>query len=159
MKITVRLLFAALCAAFALSNGVSGADANSYSGMFWNQTKDAIFEIRLTDSSEGPSIEGITRWSMKPVVDARNPDPALRTRSLKDVTFLWGFTYDARKNRWKDGKVYDPNNGKTYDAKMELENGGDTLKMRGYIGVSLLGRTARFERVQAKDLPVTFDTD
>jgi len=69
------------------------------------------------------------------------------------LKFLWDFKYKAKKNRWVDGKVYDPNNGKTYSAKMSLDDGGRILKMRGYVGISLLGRTAKFERVQDTDLP------
>ena len=37
-----------------------------------------------------------------------------------------------KKNEWKDGQILDPNNGKTYDCKIWLENG--KLQVRGYIG-------------------------
>ncbi len=122
-----------------------------YHGLWWNEDRTGIVELVAT--SDG--IEGITRWGKAPDTDRNNPDPALRARSLKGITFLWGFTYVPRKNRWKDGKVYDPKNGKTYDAKLALEDSGDTLKMRGYIGISLLGRTAKFERVKPQDMPAT----
>lgn len=156
MKRHFNLLFFTICASITLAWNINASDVSTYNGFFWNQTKDAIFEIRLTQDTNAPSIEGITRWSEKPAIDSKNPDPALRKRNLKDVVFLWGFKHDARKNRWKDGKVYDPNNGKTYDAKMELEDDGNILKMRGYIGISLLGRTAKFERVQSGDFPAEF---
>ncbi|WP_262694824.1 DUF2147 domain-containing protein [Kordiimonas aquimaris] len=152
----LTLLLFAVCTSITLAWNASANDADAYNGFFWNQTKDAIFEIRLTENTGSPSVEGITRWSEKPAIDTKNPDPALKERSLKGVVFLWGFKYDARKNRWKNGKVYDPNNGKTYDAKMELEENGNILKMRGYIGISLLGRTAKFERVKPDDFPAQF---
>jgi uncharacterized protein (DUF2147 family) len=47
---------------------------------------------------------------------------------------------------WTGGEILDPDNGKLYRVKLELENGGRTLKVRGYIGVSLLGRTQRWQR-------------
>ncbi len=47
---------------------------------------------------------------------------------------------------WTGGEILDPDNGKLYRVKLELENGGRTLKVRGYIGFSLLGRTQRWQR-------------
>jgi uncharacterized protein (DUF2147 family) len=124
-----------------------------YHGLWWNEDRTGIVELVATESG----IEGITRWGKKPDTDRNNPNPALRNRSLKGITFLWGFTYDEKKNRWKDGKVYDPDNGKTYDAKLSLAKGGTILKMRGYIGVSLFGRTAEFERVLPEEMPTSFE--
>lgn len=138
---------------FAGSVAASADDQSAYHGLWWNEDKSGIFELQA--SAEG-GIEGVTRWGNGPDTDKHNPDPALKDRSLLGITFLWGFDYVEKKNRWKDGKVYDPNNGKTYDAKMELEKDGSILKMRGYIGVSLFGRTARFERVKANELPAGF---
>jgi uncharacterized protein (DUF2147 family) len=42
---------------------------------------------------------------------------------------------------YQGGEILDPENGKTYRAKMKLEDGGKTLHVRGFIGISLLGRT------------------
>lgn len=49
-------------------------------------------------------------------------------------------------NRWSGGTILDPENGKAYKARMELE-GEDRLKVRGYIGLPLLGRTQTWYRV------------
>ncbi len=138
--------------AITLASAAANADcAEDYYGLWWNEDRTGIFELQ---ASPDGGLEGVTRWGEKPDVDKNNPDPALRNRDLKGITFLWAFEYVPKKNRWKDGKVYDPNNGKTYSAKMELEKGGAVLKMRGYIGVSLFGRTARFERVLETELPI-----
>jgi uncharacterized protein (DUF2147 family) len=53
-----------------------------------------------------------------------------------------------RSSDWGDGKILDPNNGKLYDVKMQLEEGGSKLKVRGFIGFSLLGRTQTWERLE-----------
>ncbi len=144
----IRILFTGFL--FLLVTPLASADsAQDYGGLWWNEARDGIFELRLT----GDGIEGITRWGQTVRRDEKNPDPALRDRLLKDVLFLWGFQYDEKRNRWRDGKVYDPDSGKTYDAKMQLEKGGNILKMRGYVGVPMFGRTARFERVRGKDVP------
>lgn len=50
-------------------------------------------------------------------------------------------------NEYKSGKILDPKNGKLYKAIIALE-GKDKLKVRGYVGVSLLGRTQYWYRVK-----------
>ncbi|MBI5481499.1 MAG: DUF2147 domain-containing protein [Deltaproteobacteria bacterium] len=49
-------------------------------------------------------------------------------------------------DEWKGGTILDPDNGKTYRCKLKLEKG--KLKVRGYIGVSLLGRTQYWHPAQ-----------
>ncbi|MEN8123979.1 MAG: DUF2147 domain-containing protein [Bacteroidota bacterium] len=49
-------------------------------------------------------------------------------------------------NEWNDGKILDPVNGKYYKCYITLED-NNKLKLRGYIGFSLFGRTQYFERV------------
>jgi len=147
--------FTFLTLLFFITTVVAAADKSDYEGYYWNQEKDGIFKLRLADTG----IEGITVWGKNPSIDLHNPDPALRDRSLKGIIFLWDFNYEAKKNRWSDGKVYDPKNGKTYAAKMSLEDAGKTLKMRGYIGIAMFGRTAKFERVIDKDMPKDMISD
>ena len=141
--------FTFLTLLFFITMAAAAADKFSYLGHYWNEEKNGIFMLHMLDGN----IEGTTVWGKNPSKDVNNPDLSLRDRPLSGIKFLWGFTYDAKKNRWVDGKVYDPNNGKTYSAKMSLENDGYTLKMRGYIGVALFGRTAKFERVNSEDMP------
>ena len=71
--------------------------------------------------------------------DLNNPDPALRDRPIVGMNLLEGYAFDGR--RWT-GKVYDPESGNRYSSNMRLDGG--ELKMRGYIGVALLGRTESF---------------
>ncbi|WP_153100599.1 DUF2147 domain-containing protein [Paraburkholderia hayleyella] len=47
---------------------------------------------------------------------------------------------------WDEGRILDPENGKIYKCKMHLEDGGQKLVVRGYIGVSLLGRSQTWIR-------------
>ena len=47
---------------------------------------------------------------------------------------------------YEDGKVTDPKNGKSYHCKMSLE-GKDKLIVRGYIGISLFGRSQTWFRI------------
>lgn len=52
-------------------------------------------------------------------------------------------------DEWSGGRITDPENGKTYKCYIAVEDGGKKLKVRGYIGISLIGRTQYWERVSA----------
>lgn len=62
------------------------------------------------------------------------------------MTILRNLRQDG--DEWKGGTIMDPNNGKTYKCKIKAENGGQILKVRGYIGFSLLGRTQVWKRAK-----------
>jgi uncharacterized protein (DUF2147 family) len=82
----------------------------------------------------------------KPRVDRNNPDKSLQDRPLLGLELLRGFQFD--KDEWNGGHIYDPESGKTYSCTISLKD-GNTLKVRGYIGISLLGRTEIWTRVAA----------
>lgn len=88
-------------------------------------------------------LDEVTR---KPKTDKQNPDASRRNRPLMGLVILKDFAYDHRDKEWEDGTIYDPNSGNTYDCYMELIS-GNKLKIRGYIGVSLIGRTSYWTRV------------
>lgn len=50
-------------------------------------------------------------------------------------------------DEWSGGKILDPKNGKEYKCYIKLLD-KNTLKLRGYIGISLIGRTAKWKRVK-----------
>ena len=82
----------------------------------------------------------------KPKIDRENPDPELRKQTVIGLQIISGFQYKG-DGEWKGGTVYDPENGKTYKGKIWLTAEG-TLKVRGFIGILLFGRTEEW-------LPVT----
>ena len=65
---------------------------------------------------------------------------------LVGLTVVRGLKADG--DGYSGGSIFDPKSGKTYKANAELANGGKSLKVRGYIGVSALGRTQTWQRVQ-----------
>jgi len=75
--------------------------------------------------------------------DGKNPDETLRSRSLEKIKLLWGLRWDD--GAWTGGSIYDASSGRTYNCKAELQDG--KMLMRGYLGVSLLGQTQVFHRV------------
>ena len=85
----------------------------------------------------------------QPKLDKRNPDASKRTVPTLGLINMHGFKYNAEDKVWERGKIYDPKNGKEYSCKMEMSN-ENTLKVRGYIGISLIGRTDTWTRVEKK---------
>lgn len=75
----------------------------------------------------------------KPKVDKNHPEEASKSRSILGLVNVWGFKYTSN-NVWDDGNIYDPKNGNTYSCTIKLTN-PNTIEVRGYIGVSLIGRT------------------
>jgi uncharacterized protein (DUF2147 family) len=53
----------------------------------------------------------------------------------------------AYKQRWDNGKILDPENGKTYTCAMRISENGKKLNVQGYIGLPLFGRSQTWERV------------
>jgi uncharacterized protein (DUF2147 family) len=84
----------------------------------------------------------------KPKVDKNHPDAASQKRALLGLINVWGFVYKDN-NTWEEGNIYDPKNGNTYSCTMKLTS-PNSLEVRGYIGVSLIGRTDNWTRQQAK---------
>ncbi|HZZ68650.1 MAG TPA: DUF2147 domain-containing protein [Phenylobacterium sp.] len=74
-----------------------------------------------------------------PVHDVNNPDPALRSRPMLGILIIRDFTREA-PGHWGDGKIYDPNDGKTYKAKMSVAPDG-ALKVSGCVLVFCKAQT------------------
>ena len=98
----------------------------------------------------GEKFYGKIIWLKNPTengkqrVDANNPDEIKRSNSIIGLLMLTGFKFDG-DDEWKGGDIYDPESGKTYSSYMYLKD-MNTLQVRGYIGVSLLGRTETWKR-------------
>jgi len=77
----------------------------------------------------------------RPPLDLYNPDPALRTRPLAGVQILSGLTRSGEE--WRNGRIYNPEDGKSYDARLELREDG-RLAVKGC--VAMLCRTQLWRR-------------
>lgn len=69
----------------------------------------------------------------------KGPDPLCtecdgrnRDKPIRGMVILWGLKPDGQL-RWAHGRVLDPENGKDYKAKLELQGGGQRLAMSGCI--------------------------
>ena len=85
--------------------------------------------------------------------DPANPDHKchkcageLKDHEILGWQMIWGLT--EKGGEWSGGWILDPGNGTTYRCRMTLEEGGKKLNVRGYIGISLLGRTQYWYRLE-----------
>ncbi len=82
----------------------------------------------------------------KPKLDIKNNDSKKQSQPIMGLVNLRDFTFKG-DNVWEDGKIYDPENGKEYSCKMTLNN-ANQLSVRGFVGISLIGRTDVWIRVK-----------
>ena len=121
----------------------------------FSQNADAIIGNYMTDKNEGmveitkrdSKYYGKLTWTKTPgKLDLNNPDKKQQTDKLAGKEILKSFDFDG-KDLWHNGTIYDPKNGKTYSCKITRDEKGN-LNVRGFIGVSLLGRTAFWVKVK-----------
>lgn len=137
--------------------------AFSSSILFAQPESDAILGVWETGSGKarvkidkvGDKFYGKIVWLReplneegKPKVDKNNPDENLRTAPILGYKLIKDFSYKGEKT-WEDGTIYDPENGSTYSCTIKMTD-ENTLDVRGFIGVSLFGRTDVWKRVQLK---------
>lgn len=115
-------------------------------GTYMNPDGDAILKIYETSGK----YFGKLIWTKNPNnLDSNNPDVTKRTQKRLGLVIMNNFKFDG-DGTWEDGTIYDPKNGKTYDCKVTRDAKGN-LDIRGYIGISLLGRTSHFTKVEFKE--------
>jgi uncharacterized protein (DUF2147 family) len=134
--------------ALMLFSTLAWSQSMSPVGVWTNEDGKAEFEIyKCGDQLCGKIVK--LKEPMKdgkPKVDENNPEAKQRNRPLQGLTFMKGFEYEG-SNKWDDGTIYDPESGKTYSCYMKML-GKDKMEVKGYIGISLIGRTQNWTRVK-----------
>jgi uncharacterized protein (DUF2147 family) len=100
--------------------------------------------VKFVQAPDG-TYTGILSWSADPKKDVNNKDPKLRDRPLVGIVLMWHLKYDD--GEYVDGYVYNPEDGGTYRMKAEVLS-PESLKIRGYVGISLFGQSKTWSRYQ-----------
>lgn len=147
MKLATIFIFMTL-----LTGAIEKVDSNAVVGVW--ETGNGKARVKI--DRQGEKFHGKIVWLReplndegKPKVDKNNPDESLRTKPLLGYSLLKDFTFSADDKQWQGGTIYDPESGSTYSCTMQLKD-ENTLEVRGFIGVSLFGKTDTWKRVQVK---------
>lgn len=160
LSLLVFVLF--FCAAGSVAAADGATDSAAAAGIVGDwlvDSRDAVIRIERV----GDEYQGTIHWQLhdrygpedgaalqgRLVTDRNNPDPALRDQPLTGLRLLTGLRYDARNNKWTGGRVYNSQNGKTYNCLVTLLS-ANRLQLRGYIGISLFGGNTVWNRVTMK---------
>lgn len=141
-----RALAALLVVLFAAP---AAASSDGLTGVWLTGKKKAA--IRIYDCGEG--LCGRIVWLKKPLDktgrlkrDKNNPNVASRNQPLCGVVILRGL--ELRKpGDWGGGTIYNPQDGQTYGGSIKVES-KDTLMVRGYLGIPLLGKTEVWTKME-----------
>jgi len=121
--------------------------ADRITGIWLTEQKDGKIQISRTGNTyTGKLIWGnsVLDKNGNPKHDVNNPDPKLRQRTLQGMVMLTGLEYEDGK--WQDGKIYNGLTGKSYSVVVTIK--GNSLELRGYIGLPLFGKTTVWQRIE-----------
>ncbi len=144
-----KILLSLIIAVFTIGNiSAQSFKAEDALGLWFNEEKDAKVEIYV----ENGKYYGKVVWleepnepdTGEPKLDDENPDEELQKRPVMGLLLVTDFDYEG-DGLWENGDIYDPKSGKTYSCYMKLES-KEKLKVRGFIGVSWIGRTTYWTR-------------
>lgn len=129
-------------------------------GFFSSQAQTAVGKWKTIDDETGKAksiveiyeSNGKIYGKVTEILDKSKEDKrcdecegAKKGKPIKGLVILEGL--EKKGSGWEGGTILDPNSGKTYKCNLSLE-GSNKLKVRGYVGISLLGRTQYWERIK-----------
>jgi uncharacterized protein (DUF2147 family) len=136
----------ALAASASAPTGVTAPPAPA--GFWVSDDGDWVIEITFCATGICGRLVGL-KQSAKPNalrMDIHNPDPAMRGTPLCGLVLMASLKpVPGEAGKWDDGSIYDPYKGKTYSARIGLD-GPDRLRVRGYVLLSLFGRSETLTR-------------
>jgi uncharacterized protein (DUF2147 family) len=133
------------------SGALVAQQAGPILGRWLTQPGDGIIEItRTADNTYQGTIIGGNAPNR---VDEHNPDPARRQQQLLGQVILRDMHEDG-DGALAGGTIYEPDTGRTYKCRIETLD-HDRLKVRGFIGVSLLGRSQVWTRFTGASLDLS----
>ena len=142
MRVGLAMSLLWLVASVVVLASPPSPEAERLVGVWLTESED---QVKIYQEAGKYFGKGVVTPKNKDRLDDKNPDKKLRSRRLADVMILKDFEY-LGKNRWGKGTIYDPNNGKTYKCTVTMKS-QDEIKVRGFIGISLIGRTETWPRV------------
>lgn len=144
LSVLIAILFSTITVALANPDAIVG---------FW-RTGEGNAVVQIYKS--GDKYFGKIVWlkepndpeTGKPKLDKKNSDDKLKQRALMGLENLRDFKF-IKEGLWEDGKIYDPKGGEDYSCTIKLVD-ANTIEVRGYVGISLFGKTDTWKRQNVK---------
>lgn len=118
-----------------------------------NEKKNGIVEFKIEDDKiVGYIIDLKDKFDEEgnEKLDKKNPNDELKTRKINGLKIIDNFTYNADKNKYENGIIYDPSSGKTYYANAEIKDG--KLYLRGSVDkLGWFGVTQVWEKIDDRN--------
>ena len=125
-------------------------EAQKIAGIWWNDKKTSKIEVKEENGKFSGTVIYINPEKYvngEPEKDFNNPDPNLKTKSRLGLKILSGLKYNPSDKEWQGGRIYDPDNGKTYDCFAWFDKDTNVLSIKGYVvGIRWLGRSTTWTR-------------
>jgi len=138
-------------AALAAGTGAAAESTPDPTGLWLTENKRSAIRVTRCESGLCGEVAWIIDGGMQ--YDRKNPDPDKRDRPICGLRILWGVAQQPDDPAdWEDGTVYKADEGETYDVDLTVQ-GPDTMKVRGYVGIALFGKSQVWTRVSPEDHP------
>lgn len=142
-----------LLATTLLAVSFSSFAKSALDGTVWQTIDDntgkprAVVEFNESNGSLNATVKALLDKNAKTVCDSCSGN--LKNKPVVGLQIVSNLKPVAGKpNVYESGTILDPHNGKTYKLKGTVSPDGKTLSLRGYIGVSLLGRNQTWKRIE-----------
>ena len=147
-RLTIVLLMSSLLLLGTLAAEATGSNDGALGTWATEGGKSHVESVTC-----GEKLCGSITWLKEPLDDKgmpkhdiNNPDTELQSRPIIGLPLLANFIGGTEANVWDDGTIYNPEDGETYSCTMTLLDDA-TLKVRGYVGLPLFGKTQVWTRV------------
>jgi len=145
-----RILIFSVIVLFAVKGMAQKAE--SIAGIWWNDKKTSKIEIKEVNGKFIGTVIYINPEKYvngEPEKDFNNPDQKLKSRSRLGLQILSELKFNAKDNQWQNGRIYDPDNGKTYDCYAWFDKDPNLLYLKGYVvGIKWLGRSTIWTKAE-----------
>jgi len=152
---TINTLFISLCAFLFVIAPAFAAENISPVG-YWKTIDDVSGQtksiVQVTELPNKLLIGKVTKLFNPSKTICSDCQGERKDKPILGMIVMEDLKKDTTPGLWSNGNIIDPKNGKQYHCNIQVMSHGEKLKVRGYVGVPLFGRSQTWLRATDKDL-------